>query len=110
MLIDHPGEYADATDLGNIGDWARRWDNAVLKLKGTPELFQDLGRVRLAGRPPRFGCPVYNAGYPLGTPLKVSWKSHVLRHAIFNGKASPFSHTIGPQGTYSTDLDQFPGA
>ena len=109
MLRDSPGGYQDATNAAEIAGWARKWDDAIFKMKGNPEQFQNLGKVELASQPPRFGCSIYNAGYPLGTPLKISRKSHVLRHAIFNGNCSPFSHEIDAQGTYTTDLDQFPG-
>lgn len=84
MLCDAPGEFQDATDSDGIAKWARKWDNAVLKLKGTSEQFQQLKKVELARKPPRFGSPVYNAGHPLGTPMKISYRSHVLRHALFN--------------------------
>lgn len=109
ILCDAPSDYKDAEDLEGIANWARRWDNAVFQLKGTSEKFDSLERAKLATQPPRFGTPVYNAGHSLGTPMKISWRSHVLRHAIFDGDGSPFSHAINPHGTYSTDLDQFPG-
>ena len=80
-----------------------------MKLKGHPEQFQSVENVELASLPPQFGRAVHNIGCPLGTPLKVSPNGHILRHATFNGDPTPFSHTIGPQGTFSTDLDQFPG-
>lgn len=85
LLCDVPGEYKDATDSEAIAEWARKWDNAVLKLKGTPEQFQRLKKVELANKPPGFGSPVYNVGHPLGTPKKISHRSHVLRHALFDG-------------------------
>ncbi len=84
MLCDAPGEYGAAADLNSVANWARKWDNAVFKLKGTSEHFRGLKKVQLATQPPRFGSSVYNAGYPLGTPLKISYGSHVLRHALFN--------------------------
>lgn len=84
MLCDAPGEYQDGTDSDDIAKWARKWDNAVLKLQGTPEQFQQLRKVELATKPPKFGSLVYNAGHPLGTPMKISHRSHVLRHALFN--------------------------
>jgi len=84
LLCDVPGEYQDATDSEAIAKWARKWDNAVLKLKGISERFQELKKVELANKPPGFGIPVYNAGHPLGTPMKISHRSHVLRHALFD--------------------------
>ena len=96
-------------DLNGVRSWARKWDNSLFKLKGIPSMFHDLKKVRLATRPPRFGSSVYNVGHPLGTPAKISWQSHVLRHNVFDDSSSPFCHDIGLQGTYSTDLDQFPG-
>lgn len=84
MLCDAPGEYQDATNSDNIAKWARKWDNAVLKLKGTSEQFQQLSKVGVATKPPTFGSLVYNAGHPLGTPMKISHRSHVLRHALFD--------------------------
>ena len=96
-------------DHDEVATWARRWDDAVFQLKGCYERFGHLSKVTLASHPPHFGKPVYNTGHPLGTPLKVSLNAHVLRHSIYNDDERPFSHTISPGGTYSTDLDQFPG-
>ena len=109
MLCDAPSRYEDATDFDDIASWARGWDSAVFKLKGSPKDFEDLNNVELEARPPKFGTPVYNTGFPLGTPLKISRKAHVLRHAFFDGNKNPFSHGIDICGAYTTDLDQFPG-
>lgn len=84
LLCEMPIPYQDETDYDDIAKWARHWDNAVFTLKGTAEQFQGLEKVELASQPPRFGSSVYNAGHPLGTPMKISHRSHVLRHALFN--------------------------
>lgn len=109
LLCDAPDTYKNASDPNDVGEWARKWDYAVVKLKGTSEQFQGLKEIELASQPPRFGNPVYNIGHPLGTSMKISGKSHVLRHALYNGCDSPFAHHIDLGGTYTTDLDQFPG-
>ena len=109
VLCDAPGIYENLEDTNSVARWARRWDSAVFQLKGTLEKFKGLEKVDIAATPPRFGALVYNAGHPLGTPMKVSKESHVLRHALFNGSDSPLSHAITAYGSYTTDLDQFGG-
>ncbi|KAL6718174.1 hypothetical protein ACLMJK_004262 [Lecanora helva] len=109
LLCNAPTEYNSASHLNAIADWVHRWDTAVIRLKGVPGQFCNLAKVELAVQPPKFGSNVYNAGCPLGTPLRISPNGHVLHHALFNGDNDPFSHAITAQGTYSTDLDQFPG-
>jgi len=108
MLCDAPGGYGDAADLNGVAKWARKWDNAVFKLKGTSEQFRGLKKVQLATQPPRFGSSLYNAGHSLGTPLKISSGSHVLRHALFNRYVSfesawPFADGFMPTAK-SSDL------
>ena len=73
------------------------------------EDFRSLDKVDLSSEPPGFGSHVYNIGHPLGTPKKISFRSHVLRYTLFSDDKDTFCHRIDVQGSYSTDLDQFPG-
>lgn len=109
VLCDTHGPAPSPTDLIETASWSRRWDSAILKLKGTPNRFSHLKSTEYATRPPEFGSSVYNIGSPLGTQLKVSARGHVLRHSLADDDGGAFSHGIAGHGTYTTDLDQFEG-
>lgn len=109
VLCDTHGLAPAPTDPVETARWARRWDSAILKLRGTPNQLSLLKKARLSTKPPSFGSPVYNIGSPLGTQLKVSGRGHVLRHSLVGNDGDPFSHVIAGYGTYTTDMDQFEG-
>lgn len=109
VLCDTHGTAPSPTDLGESAIWSRRWDSAILKLKGTPYQLSHLKSARYALRPPDFGNSVYNIGCPLGTQVKVSASAHVLRHSLVDDGDNPISHLIAGYGTFTTDLDQFEG-
>lgn len=109
LLCDTHGPAPYPTDPVETVPWSRRWDSAILKLIGAPNQFSHLKSAKYATIPPEFGTPVYNAGCPLGTQLKVSASAHVLRHSLVGDDQNPFSHLVAGGGTFTTDLDQFEG-
>ena len=109
LLCDTHGPAPSPTDPIETASWSKRWDSAILKLKGTPYQLSLLKTARLSTKPSNFGNPVYNIGTPLGTQVKVSARGHVLRHSLADDGGDPFSHDIAGYGTYTTDLDQFEG-
>ena len=109
VLCDTHGPAPWPSDREGIAHWSRRWNGAIFKLKGSSSQFSTLQSAELATRPPQFGNPVYNIGGPLGTQLKVSPNAHVLRHALSDDNNDAFSNAIAGYGTFTTDLDQFPG-
>ena len=109
VLCDTHGPLPSPTDPVETAPWSRRWDSAIVKLKGTPYQLSHLGSAKYALRPPEFGSLVYNIGCPLGTQLKVSANAHVLRHSLISDDDNPFLPLIAGYGTFTTDLDQFEG-
>lgn len=109
VLCDTHGPGPSSSDSVATASWSRRWDSAILKLKGSPDQLTRLKSAKYASRPPKFGSSVYNIGCPLGTQLKVSASARVLRHCLIGDDENPFSHLIAGYGTFTTDLDQFEG-
>ena len=109
VLCDTHGPAPTPTELVATAPWSRRWDSAILRLKGTPYQFSHLKSAKYATKPPEFGTSVYNIGCPLGTQLKTSASAHILRHSLLDDDNSPFSQLIAGYGTFTTDLDQFEG-
>ena len=109
VLCDTHGSAPSPTELVATAPWSRRWDSAILRLKGTPYQVSHLKFSKYATKRPEFGTSVYNIGCPLGTQLKISANAHVLRHSLLGEDNSPFSQLIAGYGTFTTDLDQFEG-